>query len=294
MCLNSFAWISWTRPLAVATVASALLMGVAGCGSNAPPAGVSEETTTAGGSSKESEKVAPTSDAGVPALPPGLPESVTVQNSAPAPAPTAPVDPAEAELPAFAAGEWVSLFDGNTLDGWASTKFGGEGDVMVEEGRLVMTQGNDMTGVTSTRKDIPKSNYEIVCEARRVQGSDFFCGLTFPVKSEPCSLILGGWGGGTCGLSSIDGFDASENSTSSFRDFELNRWYTIKLRVTDAAITAWIDGEQILEQELEGRRISIRAEVDLSRPLGFSTWRTAGELRKVQLRTIAPEKKSAS
>lgn len=197
---------------------------------------------------------------------------------------------AEAELPPFARGEWVSLFDGKSIDGWTATKFGGEGDVTIEDGQIVMGQGNDMTGVTTTRGDIPTSNYEIRFEAARLLGNDFFAGLTFPVKKDPCSLILGGWGGGVCGLSSIDGFDASENSSSTFKEFERKRWYSIVLRVTDGSITAWIDGEKLLEQELDGRRISIRAEVELSRPLGFSTWRTTGALRKIEMRRIDPTK----
>lgn len=191
-----------------------------------------------------------------------------------------------AALPKADKDGWISLFDGKTLAGWTETKFGGEGDVLLKDGAIVLTQGNDMTGVTITRKDLPTSNYEIRVDARRVQGNDFFCGLTFPVKKDPCSLILGGWGGGVCGLSSIDGLDASENSTSSGREFEKGKWYTIRLQVTDSMITAWIDSEKVLEQELEGRRISIRSEVDLSRPLGFSTWRTTGELKNIRLKKL--------
>ena len=48
-----------------------------------------------------------------------------------------------------------------------------------------------MTGVTWTR-DFPKSNYEIRLEAMRVEGSDFFCGLTFPYQKAHATLVLGG------------------------------------------------------------------------------------------------------
>ncbi|MBN2588491.1 MAG: hypothetical protein JXA96_01410 [Sedimentisphaerales bacterium] len=47
-------------------------------------------------------------------------------------------------------------------------------------------------------------SYEITLEAMRVEGSDFFCGLTFPVDENPCTLIPGGWGGTLCGLSCIN------------------------------------------------------------------------------------------
>jgi hypothetical protein len=129
-------------------------------------------------------------------------------------------------------------------------------------------------------------NYEVSLEAKRVEGSDFFCGLTFPVKEDPCSLILGGWGGGVCGLSSIDGSDASENNTSSYRKFENGRWYAIRLKVTDAKIEAWIDKEQIIDQELNDHSISIRLEVEPSKPFGLATWRTGAALRNIRIRRL--------
>ena len=101
-----------------------------------------------------------------------------------------------------------SLFDGKSLKGWKKTQFGGEGKVEVKDGRIVLHSGGPMTGITWT-EDFPKIDYEISLEAMRVDGSDFFCGLTFPVGDKPCSFIVGGWGGGVVGLSSIDGSDAS-------------------------------------------------------------------------------------
>ena len=51
-----------------------------------------------------------------------------------------------------------------------------------------------MTGITWTN-EMPRMGYEISLEAMRVEGSDFFCGLTFPVGKDYLSLIVGGWGG---------------------------------------------------------------------------------------------------
>ena len=51
-----------------------------------------------------------------------------------------------------------------------------------------------MTGVTY-QGQFPKTDYEVSLEAMRVDGVDFFCGMTFPVRSEFCTLIVGGWGG---------------------------------------------------------------------------------------------------
>lgn len=183
---------------------------------------------------------------------------------------------------------WQSLFDGKTLGKWKSTEFGGEGDVLVKNGELVLEFGNDMTGVTwQDPKSLPRSNYEIELEAKRVDGSDFFCGMTFPVKKEPCSLILGGWGGGVCGLSSINGMDASENETTTYEGFKNGQWYKVRLRVTDGKIEAWLDKKKIINQAVKDRKFSVRLEVELSQPLGFATWQTSAALRKIRLRKLS-------
>ena len=180
---------------------------------------------------------------------------------------------------------WRDLFDGKTLEGWTATNFGGEGKVEIEEGRIVLAFGSDLTGIT-WKGAMPRVDYEVKLEARREEGNDFFCGLTFPVSESFCSLILGGWGGTVVGLSSIDGLDASENETSRLMNFDLNKWYTVTLRVTQQKIEARIDGSKIIDQELAGRKISIRPEVELSRPFGLASWRTRAGLRKIAVRKI--------
>ena len=180
---------------------------------------------------------------------------------------------------------WLELFDGKTLGEWTPTIFGGEGRVEIASGRLVLDAGSDLTGIT-WKGPMPRVDYEVKLEARREEGGDFFCGLTFPVKDSYCSLILGGWGGTVVGLSSIDGLDASENETSRLMNFELNRWYAVALKVTQQRIEAWIDGSKIIDQELAGRKISIRPEVELSRPFGLASWRTRAGVRKIAVRRI--------
>lgn len=181
---------------------------------------------------------------------------------------------------------WRDLFDGKTLEGWNATNFGGEGNVEIDEGRIVLGFGGDLTGIT-WKGAMPRIDYEVRLEARREDGNDFFCGLTFPVNESFCSLILGGWGGTVVGLSSIDGLDASENETSRLMNFDRNQWYSVHLKVMQQKIQAWIDGTKIIDQELTGRKISIRPEVELSRPFGLASWRTRAGLRKISMRRIA-------
>src|SRR5690606_20673373 len=141
-----------------------------------------------------------------------------------------------------------ALFDGKTLSGWKSTQFGGEGEVLVENGEIVMRAGNPLTGITWAGEH-PRSDYEISLEAKRVDGSDFFCGLTFPVGDSPCTFIVGGWGGGVIGLSSLDGFDASENETTRYQEFENGKWHKVRVRVTDDKIETWLDGQQMADSK---------------------------------------------
>lgn len=180
----------------------------------------------------------------------------------------------------------TKLFDGKSLKGWKSTKFGGEGDVEVEDGQIILRAGNPLTGITWTG-EVPKQDYEISLEAKRVDGSDFFCGLTFPVGDNPCTFIVGGWGGGVIGLSSLDGFDASENETTRYQEFENGKWHKIRVRVSKGKIEAWLDDKQMADVETEGRRISIRPEVDLSRPLGVSSFSTTAALRDIKIQRLA-------
>ena len=180
--------------------------------------------------------------------------------------------------------DWRTLFDGQTLKGWAITDFGGHGDVKVSDGRIILGNGV-MTGVTWT-SDIPRMNYEVELEAMRVDGSDFFCGLTFPVGKDPCSLIVGGWGGSLVGLSSLDGEDASSNETTKFMNFENGRWYKIRLVVKSNKIQAWIDDEKLVDAVTTDRKISIRFEVELSVPFGIATYSTTGALRNIRVREL--------
>lgn len=180
---------------------------------------------------------------------------------------------------------WKDLFDGKTLNGWKAPKFGGEGQVEVKGGAIVMSAGVAMTGVTWAGKP-PRMNYEITYEGKRGPGGDFFATATFPVEKNCCSLVTGGWGGTVVGLSCVDFYDASDNPTTNFFDFKDGQWYRFRIRVTTAKIEAWIDKKKVVTQEISGHRFSIRDECDLCQPLGISTWCTEGSVRNIQLRQL--------
>jgi hypothetical protein len=185
---------------------------------------------------------------------------------------------------------WSLAYDGKSLANWKATDFGGQGKVEVKDGEIVLGIGaGDLTGITWAGPDLPKVDYEVVCEAKRVDGSDFFCGLTFPVKDSWASFICGGWGGTLCGISSLDGNDAANNETSKFFNFESNRWYHVCVRVTDEKIEAWIDGEQIVDVSTKDRKVGVRWEVEASQPLGVAAYRTKAAIRTIKFRRLSEQ-----
>ena len=190
--------------------------------------------------------------------------------------------------------KWENLFDGKTLAGWAPSEFEGEVDIKVINpfkdgpGAIILEKGVTLSGITWTRGAmLPRVNYELTLEAMKLEGDDFFCGLTFPVGKSACSFIVGGWGGMMVGLSSIDHMDASENETSQGMEFAPNRWYRIRVRVTDEKIEAWINDDQKVDVETKGRVISIRpGDIQKSLPLGIASYMTRAAVRDIRLRRL--------
>lgn len=183
----------------------------------------------------------------------------------------------------------AAIFNGKDLAGWKvidKNFFENHGPVKVVEGAISLGKGKPATGISFTGKP-PTMDYEISLEARRIEGEDFFCGLTFPVNDSHLSLIIGGWGGGVTGISNIDGFSAVENSTTGYLEVKNGQWYKIRLRVAPKLITAWIDDKEIIKLETEGKKFSIWSEQEPVRPLGIASWYTAAEVRKIELKKLA-------
>jgi hypothetical protein len=197
--------------------------------------------------------------------------------------PGAPIDfPLRHNLDEKGVSTGANFKTGNT---WVVSDFYGKGLVRVEGDTVILEKGNDMTGV-AWRGPVCKNNFEVSLEAKRVGGSDFFCGLTVPFNDTHCSLVLGGWGGNVCGISSLDYEDAANNDTTSFHEFKMDTWYKVRLRVTPEKIEAWIDDEQIVDCTVGKRKVGYRWEVEPSFPFGISTWQTAGAIRNIELKAF--------
>jgi hypothetical protein len=198
--------------------------------------------------------------------------------------------PAHAETPAV---NELVLFDGKSLDDWEERDAGGSGSVELRDDVMVIGTGESITGVVYKKKDkLPATNYELSLETQRLDGLDFFCGLTFPVGDlKTCmTLVLGGWGGSVTGLSSIDGLDASENSTGHYRRFDDKKWYRIKVRVTPENVSVWSNDEKIIDCDIAGKKVGLRAgPIEDYAPLSVTTYQTTGAIRNMRVKTLPPK-----
>lgn len=185
----------------------------------------------------------------------------------------------------------ISLFGGKDLGKWEKTQFGGEGDVFInEDGNLEFGFGAIMTGVHWGGEVPASSNYEITLDAMKLDGNDFFCALTFPVKDSHATFVIGGWGGGVVGISSVDDLDASENETMNIDGFESDQWFKVRVRVTDKKLEAWLDDDQMVDLELEGRKISLRpGDIELCVPIGIASFQTRAQFRNIVWHNLPAE-----
>ena len=102
-------------------------------------------------------------------------------------------------------------------------------------------------------------------------------------------VLIGGWGGGLCGVSCFDFLDASENQWSECLNLENERWYTLRVRVTPGVLQVFLD-ETLFTARVEGppSRFSLRSgsDIDKTGPLGLATYRTKARWRNFTLTPI--------
>ncbi|MCC9601949.1 DUF1080 domain-containing protein [Stieleria sp. JC731] len=210
-------------------------------------------------------------------------------------------DSSKDEADSNAKKDWISL-----NDHWKKCEFGGDGEITIKDGHIRMEFGQPLTGVrwggpfegekdakpsesqTSDVKALPRNNYEVRWECRRDRGVDFVCAMTFPVGKEVASLVMGGWGGGVTGISSIDGHDASDNETTMFKAYDDERWYKARVRVEDVQITVWIDDIKMFDVPRKDRKFDIRFEMDPCTPLGIANFECDSQFRNIAIRRLKP------
>lgn len=211
------------------------------------------------------------------------PKTAPPDKAKPAETKPAPDKPPAKSEPLNPAG--TPMFNGKDCTGWEIPEknfYEDHGKVFVRDGMMVLEKGSPMTGARWTGA-FPTTNYEVRCEAMRIEGGDFFCTLTFPVGDSFCTWVVGGWGGSIVGLSNVDSMCAVENNTTSSKKFEDNHWYSLRLRVTDASIDAWIDGEHLITQERGSHKFDIWLQQESVKPFGINTYYTIGAVKNMVL-----------
>ena len=154
----------------------------------------------------------------------------------------------------------------------------------------ISNTGPDPDRVDDQTPILPRTNYRLTWQARRTLGSDFFSTVLFPVGEDVCSVVVGGWGGGVIGLSSLDGVDAVENSTTEFMRFEKDRWYDFVLEVRPHTVLFKIDGTEMFEIDPTEYQVTTRVEMEPLGSFGLATFQTSGEFRNLRLyRLKAPQ-----
>jgi hypothetical protein len=181
----------------------------------------------------------------------------------------------------------------NDLKGrWSECQFGGDGPIEISDKLITLGYGDPITGV-KWEGEIPRDNYEIEVEARRVEGFDFFCAITFPIAKSHASLVLGGWGGGVVGISSIDDRDASDNDTTMFMNFDNGKWYRARIRIETTRLVVWLDDKLQFEHPRKDHSFDIRYEMDPCVPFGLANYQCKSEVRVVRVRRLAKKELGA-
>jgi formylglycine-generating enzyme required for sulfatase activity len=194
-----------------------------------------------------------------------------------------PKEPAEDVKP----GQWQSLFDGKTLDGWRVVKganFGETPQVTPRGGLLVFERGGPDIAVSWTRP-FPTTGYELSLECRLDVIGEGWC-VIFPVGDSHCRLVVGGWRGSVAGLDLLDGREARDNDTTKRVQSVAGRWSTAVLRVTEKRVQASLDGRVIVDQTREGHTFGLDRYSDAVKPFGLYVIRTTASMRNIRLRHI--------
>ncbi len=186
--------------------------------------------------------------------------------------------------------ETVALFNGKDLSGWKTADIWGNGKVeALSNGVISCGLGKPLTGLAYTNS-FPTMSYEVKMEALRKEGSDFFVAMTIPVESNACTVVIGGWGGGLCGISSINFLDASENQYSEGVVFKNDVWYTLRVRVTPGLLEVFLNDTlytaKVPFESSSAFTLRAGSDIDKTKPFGLATYETKALWRNLTVMTL--------
>jgi hypothetical protein len=186
--------------------------------------------------------------------------------------------------------ETVALFNGKDLSGWKAADIWGNGKVeALSNGVVSCGLGKPLTGLAYTNS-FPTMSYEVKMEALRKEGSDFFVAMTIPVESNACTVVIGGWGGGLCGISSINFMDASENQYSEGVMFKNDVWYTLRVRVTPGLLEVFLNDTlytaKVPFESSSAFTLRAGSDIDKTKPFGLATYETKALWRNLTVTNL--------
>jgi hypothetical protein len=68
--------------------------------------------------------------------------------------------------------------------------------------------------------------------------------------------------------------------------FESNRWYAMRLRLTDAKVEAWVDGEKVIDLARAGRNLTLPPNRQAAAPFGLEARSSTVALCNIRLRRV--------
>ncbi len=190
--------------------------------------------------------------------------------------------------------QWLELFDGKALRDWTPVKHfpfqdarrdGDGGAVRAEKGQITLAPGGPITGIVWPKR-FPDINYEVSVEAMRLTGTSAFCIIVFPVGEPRCALWVGAGKPSIVGVDLVNGENCRKNSTGYFRDFELQKWYRVRLRVTQDRIEAWVDDDKLVDLATRGATLSLPSYFGPLAPFGIGCYETTAALRNIRWRRV--------
>ena len=186
--------------------------------------------------------------------------------------------------------ETDALFNGKDLSGWKAADIWGNGKVeALSNGVVSCGLGKPLTGLAYTNS-FPTMSYEVKMEALRKEGSDFFVAMTIPVESNACTVVIGGWGGNLCGISSINFMDASENQYSESVSFKNDVWYTLRVRVTPGLLEVFLNDTlytaKVPFESSSAFTLRAGSDIDKTKPFGLATYETKALWRNLSVTTL--------
>lgn len=150
------------------------------------------------------------------------------------------------------AGEWVALFDGETLAGWTERggRYDGDADWTVEDGCIVGRQSADGQGGLLYTEGVYTS-FELELEARIDHPFDSGIFVRMWPEGKGAQVTLDYREGGEIGAVYADGFLA--HNTEAKARFRAGEWNRFRVLCTgfDLHVQAWMNGEPISDHRLE-------------------------------------------